>query len=142
MFGVIIAAHANYPTGLYSALKLVGGPMENVLCCDFLEGESSEDIANKIKQALLKLSSYEGIFVLTDIMGGTPFNQAVLISQEMKNVKVLGGVNFAMLYSAATAQGNMDEALENIISEAKNFIGYFGQDDDNSTEEIIDEDGI
>lgn len=130
MYGVIVTAHGNLPTGLKSGLKLVNGEMENVRYCDFLEENTSDDIAKKIQEALNELlTKYEGVFILTDIMGGTPFNQSVLLSQNLKNVKVLGGVNFSMLYSAATSEGNMEVVLADIISDSKEVIGYFGQDD-------------
>ena len=145
MYGVIVTAHGNLPTGLKSGLKLVNGEMENVRYCDFLEENTSDDIAKKIQEALNKLlTKYEGVFILTDIMGGTPFNQSVLLSQNLKNVKVLGGVNFSMLYSAATSEGNMEVVLADIISDSKEVIGYFGQDDNvyQNEEDNLFSDGI
>lgn len=145
MYGVIVTAHGNLPTGLKSGLKLVNGEMENVRYCDFLEENTSDDIAKKIQEALNELlTKYEGVFILTDIMGGTPFNQSVLLSQNLKNVKVLGGVNFSMLYSAATSEGNMEIVLADIISDSKEVIGYFGQDDNvyQNEEDNLFSDGI
>lgn len=141
MYGVIVTAHGILPTGLKSSLKLVNGEMENVRYCDFLEENTSDDIASKIQEALNELLiKYKGVFILTDIMGGTPFNQSVLLSQNKKNVKVLGGVNFNMLYSAATADGDMEEVLADIVSDSKEVIGYFGQDE--IQEDVIFSDGI
>ena len=145
MYGVIVTAHGNLPTGLKSGLKLVNGEMENVRYCDFLEENTSDDISKKIQEALNELlTKYEGVFILTDIMGGTPFNQSVLLSQNLKNVKVLGGVNFSMLYSAATSEGNMEVVLADIISDSKEVIGYFGQDDNvyQNEEDNLFSDGI
>lgn len=74
-------------------------------------------------------------------MGGTPSNQAVLLSQNEKNIKVLGGVNFSMLYAAANAEGNMEVALKDILEESKEVIGYFGQEE-KSNEQTLFSDGI
>lgn len=126
MYGVIVTAHGKLPEGLESALKLVNGEMQNVRYCNFLETYTCEDIAKKINDALNELKDkYEGIFILTDIMGGTPFNQSVILTKNMKNIKVLGGVNFSMLYSASNVEGNMEDALKEIIEESKEVIGYF-----------------
>ena len=139
MYGVIVTAHGSLATGLESALKLVNGEMKNVKYCNFLETYTSEDIKEKIKKAIQELEDYEGIFILTDIMGGTPSNQAVL--QNEKNIKVLGGVNFSMLYAAANAEGNMEVALKDILEESKEVIGYFGQEE-KSSEQTLFSDGI
>ena len=141
MYGVIVTAHGSLATGLESALKLVNGEMKNVKYCNFLETYTSEDIKEKIKKAIQELEDYEGIFILTDIMGGTPSNQAVLLTQNEKNIKVLGGVNFSMLYAAANAEGNMEVALKDILEESKEVIGYFGQEE-KSSEQALFSDGI
>lgn len=134
MYGVIVTAHGNYPTGIYSALKLVGGEFSNVICCDFLETYTPEDIAGEIKSALEKLRDYEGVFILTDIMGGTPFNQSVMLTANRNDVRVLGGVNFAMLYTAATITGDIEQALETVIQESTNLIGYYNSQNQNMNE--------
>lgn len=136
MYGVIVTAHGNLPTGLASSLKLVNGAMKNVRYCDFIETYSSDDIKREIKKALDELlEKYDGVFILTDIMGGTPFNQSVILTQGMDNVKVLSGVNFSMLYSASNAEGSMEQALNDILEESKEVIGYFGQ-------EIVENDNL
>lgn len=35
MNGVILTAHGNFPSGLYSGLKLIAGEMDNVKVVDF-----------------------------------------------------------------------------------------------------------
>lgn len=127
MFGVIVTCHGECATGLYSTLKLVAGEMENVRCCNFLMGEGIEEISSKIKSAICELETknYEGILVLTDIAGGTPFNQAVLLSQDKENIEVLSGANFVMLYTAAISEGKIDDVVQNVLEDAKKSITKF-----------------
>ncbi len=140
MNGVLITAHGNFPSGLYSGLKLIAGEMENVKFVDFLENDGNDGLDKKIKEALYELKKYNNIVILTDIAGGTPFNRSAILTSEMNNVKILAGTNFQMIYTAAFDQTeNIDEYTNIILDAGKEGVTIFelpNNDDDFS------EDGI
>ncbi|WP_100065850.1 PTS fructose transporter subunit IIA [Miniphocaeibacter massiliensis] len=126
MTGVIFSAHGNFASGLYSGLKLIAGEMENIKIVDFLEGDGNDGLDKKLSEALESLKSYNNIIILTDLAGGTPFNRSVLLTQDIKNVRVLSGTNFQMLYTAAfDPTDDINELTKNIIDAGKEGISLF-----------------
>lgn len=137
MYGVIVATHGNYASGLKSTLKLVCGEMENLRTVDYVAEMSVTDLEVKYDEALKELQAYEKIIFLTDIFGGTPFNRAAMKYAGNENIKILAGVNFTLLYSALTADSeDFEEDIAEMIEAAKEEIAEFKpekpvQDDDN-----------
>lgn len=126
MYGVIVATHGNYASGLKSTLKLVCGEMENLRTVDYIAEMSVQDLEAKYDEAMGELKAYEKIIFLTDIFGGTPFNRAAMKYAENKNIKILAGVNFTLVYSALTVDsGDFDEDIAEIIEAAREEIAEF-----------------
>lgn len=137
MYGVIVTAHSNYATGVYSGIKLVAGDMENVKVVDYLENQSYEDLDTNLKIAFDELKDYKKKIFITDLVGGTPFSRSVLNFGSNDDVRVLSGLNFALIYTAMTMEDseNMDEDIKQIIEQGKAGITVYmpvnkKQDDD------------
>lgn len=140
MYGVILASHGNYASGLKSTLKLVCGDMENLRTVDYVAGMSVTELEEEYDKAMDELKVYDKIIFLTDIFGGTPFNRAVMKYSENKNVKVLAGVNFTLLYSALTADAeDFEEDIAEIIEAAKDEIAEFKPEKPAQDDEDFDE---
>ena len=56
-----------------------------------------ENIAKKLTDAMDSLKDCEGIIVLSDLAGGSPFKTAVEIGFPRGNVEVVAGTNLGML---------------------------------------------
>lgn len=138
MKGIIITGHGNFATGLASTLKLVMGEQEKTFFIDFTEELSSNELNRKIENAILELSTDEGILIFTDILGGTPFNESSILATKYSNITVFGGTNMAMLFEAFDIRE--ENEISSIIEEGKNGMGIFTN---NSVDiEDSDEDGI
>lgn len=137
MYGVILTAHGTYAEGLYSGLKLITGESENLRVVNFVEGDGFEDIDGKLQKAIDDLRKYDGILILTDLAGGTPFNRSVMLTENVENAFVFAGMNFQMAYTAANAEDSLDRIESTILEEAKNGIVSFS----NTSDETEDEDG-
>lgn len=46
------------------------------------------------------------MLVFTDLLGGTPFNQSMMIAQDVDNVEVLTGTNLPMVIELLFLRGN------------------------------------
>lgn len=126
MNGVILTAHGNFSSGLYSGLKLIAGEMDNVKVVDFLENDGTEGLDKKLTEALESFKEYDNIIILSDLAGGTPFNRSVLLTNENNNIKVLAGTNFQMLYTAAFEPiDDLEEFSNAIINAGKEGITIF-----------------
>lgn len=137
MYGVILTAHGTYAEGLYSGLKLITGGAENIRLVNFVEGDGFEDIDGKLQKAIDELKTYDGLLILTDLAGGTPFNRSVMLTENLENAFVFAGMNFQMAYTAANAEDGLDSIESLVLEEAKNGIVSFSK----ARGEADDEDG-
>lgn len=97
MIGVILTGHAGFADGVASAVKLIGGDQEKFAVVNFLEEDSGESLAGKLQQAVEELGCQEIVFC-TDLPGGTPFNQSVLLSTKLsQECRVFTGTNLPFL---------------------------------------------
>lgn len=97
MIGLVVTGHGNFATGLTSSLKLIAGEPKNYVAVDFLESYSVEDLERELNKAFDELKDCEGILVLSDLGGGSPFKTAVTIGFPKGNIEVVAGTNLPML---------------------------------------------
>ena len=104
MIGVLVTGHGNFASGLTSSLKLIAGDPENYVAVDFLSEYSVEDLERELTKAFDELKDCEGILVLSDLGGGSPFKTAVTIGYPKGNVEVLAGTNLPMMIEVNMAR--------------------------------------
>lgn len=144
MIGIIVTGHAHFPSGLLSAIELVAGRQENVVGVDFEGGQSSEDLKAALLAAAAGLEGSE-VLVLADLVGGTPFNMAVMMQEAVpdKKIRVLAGVNMAGMVEAVFSRAVV--SFEQLASQVKTAAaeGIASLDDmDGSREEPEFVDGL
>ena len=64
----------------------------------------------------------DGVLVFCDLMGGTPFNQSMMITGAVDNVSVVAGTNLPMLIDlvmARTDSSTLDELVEEAVAMGK-----------------------
>lgn len=114
MIGIIVATHGDFAKGLVQACSMFAGDMECVCCLGLDPGKSIDSFREEMEREMDALDEGDGILVLTDILGGSPFNCAFLLQNE-RHVKVVTGVNLPMLMSALEIRGS--RSLEEVASE-------------------------
>ena len=109
MTGIIVTGHGNYPSGLLSAIELVAGNQEALKAVDFVKGMSRQELEEQLAEAVNSMDTHQ-ILILADLLGGSPFNTSSMLRGKLigKQVKVLAGVNMAMMVEAVFARGIMD----------------------------------
>ncbi len=101
MIGIIVTGHGTFATGLTSGLKLLAGEPSDYELVDFDPEESLEVLTVILKRALDDLTSCEGVLILADLTGGSPYNTAVRLKLGGRNhIEVIGGVNLPILLDA------------------------------------------
>lgn len=127
LIGIIIVGHGEFAKGLISSVDVIAGEQKYLQGVEFRLDYSTEDLENNIKKKIETMKECSGLLFLTDIVGGTPFKTCVLLSQDIKNSKVLSGVNLPILLEAIMQKNTKDiEALkENIIKIGKEGIVSF-----------------
>ncbi|MFV0577924.1 MAG: PTS mannose transporter subunit IIAB [Fusobacterium ulcerans] len=123
MKGIIVTGHGNFASGIESTMKLIMGEQEKTVFIDFKEGMTNIELSENIEKIVKKIGE-KGVLIFTDILGGTPFNEAAMISTKYENIHVFAGLNMAMLFEAIDCREEEIDT-DRILEESKNGMGIF-----------------
>ena len=145
MLGLLVTGHGHFATGLKSSLELIAGAQPNVAFVDFEADHSVEILKDNLAKAFDSLKEYEGVLVLSDLPGGSPFKTAVELKFERPDqaIEVISGTNLPLLIASSTMTSVFDNPVDlsdAMIPEAKDSIVRFELAA--RVEEDFDEDGI
>ena len=97
MIGLLLTGHDQFAGGLLSAINMVAGSQPRIKALSF-EDRHAATYPAKLNAAIGSLrAESNGVIVLTDFMGGTPWNQAMIATQDYSDVAVIAGANVPML---------------------------------------------
>lgn len=97
MYGFILTGHGHFSNGLKSAIDMVAGEVPAFKIVPF-EGSQAGAYGDDLRAAITAMhEETDGVLVFVDLLGGTPFNQSMLISNDLDNVEVVAGTNLPML---------------------------------------------
>ena len=145
MLGLLVTGHGHFATGLNSSLELIAGAQPNVALVDFEADHSIEVLKDNLTKALDSLKEYDGVLVLSDLPGGSPFKTAVELKFERPDqaIEVIAGTNLPLLIASSTMTAVFASPLdlaEAMMPEGKDSIIRFELAA--RVEEESDEDGI
>jgi PTS system N-acetylgalactosamine-specific IIA component len=131
MFGIVITGHGEYATGMANAVKLLTGG-QDVIGINFKANESESDLKKHLNVAVEKFNEYEHIFILCDILGGSPFKNAVTLFNNKENIHILYGINLGIAVELCMQSqlsldfndSNCYKFIEEIVDTGKKQIGY------------------
>jgi len=95
MVGMLIVTHGRLGEGLLDAMQMIAGPQEKVEVISLKEGDSIDELKDKILNAVKTLDDGSGVLVFVDMFGASPSNAAAYLLNE--NVEVITGVSLPML---------------------------------------------
>lgn len=117
MIGFILTGHGHFSTGLKSALDMIAGPQPAFETVPF-EEEAAGQYGDRLREAVSAMRAQtDGVLIFCDLMGGTPFNQSMMITAEQDNVSVVAGTNLPMLIDIVMSRTE-DSAIEDLVDEA------------------------
>lgn len=126
MLGIIVTGHGKFASGIGSGIELIAGPQKKFKLIDFDTGMSPEILHQLFIKAIDELNIDDGIIFLTDLAGGTPFNQAAMIKANNKNVGVIAGVNSPLIIEGLfNREVTVDQFIENSLQSGKSGIVNF-----------------
>ena len=126
MFKIIVSGHGEFASAIEKTLEYIIGKQENIDYVNFNNGMGTIELEEKYRESILKNEDRETLF-LTDLAGGTPFSTAVTLSQNMKNIYVLGGINIPTILAAIEYRDeeSLEKAIVDIINHGKESIVIF-----------------
>ena len=119
-FRIVIAGHGNLPAALLGTAELICGRIPDLAAVGLQPGETPDHFAAELRAAIghasatgrtSERSSGGRVLVLTDLLGGTPFNVATAIGRRSPRVVCLSGTNLAMVVEAAMTDSDLDDAV-------------------------------
>lgn len=139
---IIVTGHGNFASGIESTIKLLAGSINGVKYIDFTGDMNEKDLAEKYQKLLL---TEEKTLFFCDLVGGTPYKQAVVASADKeRTVAVVAGCNVGSLLelglnSSALQAKSISEVATTFVETSKNNTKVFKHVVQN---EQVDEDGI
>ncbi|WP_122646111.1 PTS sugar transporter subunit IIA [Enterococcus mediterraneensis] len=93
---VIVTSHGDFCHGILKSYQMIAGESENFYAVSLTE-EGVKDYSDRLNKVLTELESEE-ILILTDIKGGTPYNESYqyYLTHE-ERVRVVAGMNLPMI---------------------------------------------
>lgn len=107
MFAVILTGHGHFASGLHQAAKQIIGEQPAFQAVDFTEGCSTEQLTQQLEAAIAACDQGDGIVFLSDLLGGSPFRCASLLSMQRTDSQVFTGTNLPMLLELLLARDEM-----------------------------------
>ncbi len=132
---IIIITHGHLAHGIQDTVSMFIPETNNVFYLSF-DGKDLELFDNELIKIM---DDKENTIVLCDIYGGTPFITACK-KIESDNIRVISGINLAMVIEAIVNQDNkdIDKVVELICNTSKESIMCYIQEE--SRENVIGED--
>ncbi|UCF62178.1 MAG: PTS sugar transporter subunit IIA [Anaerolineaceae bacterium] len=119
MVGVLVVAHGEMASGLLDAARMIVGDQEALLALSLQEMEDVEGLMDKVEGAISQVDTGEGVLVLVDLPGASPFNASARIAMQREGIEVVTGVNLPMLAELLVMRdGSSLEELVDIAKEA------------------------
>lgn len=141
MTGIIVTGHAQFAEGVTSSLNLIAGKQQNYDTINY-DGGSTEEYTKKLRDKVDEMFlKCENVLILTDLTGGTPFQMSALMTQELNNVRVVGGINVGFLIEVSMMRNieeDIDALLETVIEHSRESMSVFNLDNLKTSEEPSD----
>ncbi|AQZ45231.1 PTS system, IIA component [Paenibacillus larvae subsp. larvae] len=112
---VLVVSHEGMASGLVKAVRMIIGPQEQLFWLELTEEGGVLPFAAELEARLnsWQKSGQSGL-LFTDLLGGTPMNQAMAVTTKLdltKKVKIISGYNLAIVLEALSIE---DTSFENV----------------------------
>lgn len=119
MIGFVLTGHGQFAPGLKSAVDMVAGEQPNFEVVPFA-GSEAVTFGDDLRTCIAKMrQACDGVLVFVDLLGGTPFNQAIPMTTELDNVTVVTGTNLPMLVELVMTRAFGDPTLDELAERAR-----------------------
>jgi PTS system mannose-specific IIA component len=121
MVGILLLTHA--PLGqafIDAATHVFRGRPERLEAIDVNADQDTVEVRRLASEAICRIDDGSGVLVMTDVMGGTPSNCTLPLSQP-GHVEVVAGISLPMLLRALTYRNDtVDVVVEMALAGGQN----------------------
>lgn len=116
MVRFLLLSHGPLAAGVAGAAEMILGPLDGVQVIGLQPADGPDSLCTAVSEVLDRWAG-EQVMLLTDLLGGTPFNVCFRTFQE-RGMPVLTGLNLPMLLVALTERQRPPAELEPLVLEA------------------------
>jgi fructoselysine and glucoselysine-specific PTS system IIA component len=120
---IILISHGDLSKGMARSAQMIAGENANLSYYGLYPGQHPSEIIMMIKNEAINYKENDFI-VIADILGGSVCNAAMELL-ELKNVKLLSGMNLSLVIEVLLEPSISDKKLNETISNAKEGIKLF-----------------
>jgi mannose/fructose/sorbose-specific phosphotransferase system IIA component len=120
MIGIVLISHGDMAKGLISSAGMLAPDTSQLSALGLWPEDNPDDFQKKLQDAVKEVDTGDGVFILADMLGGTPCNRAAYFIGE--KVRLLTGLSLPMLYSLLTIReegGDLVSIARDILAEAR-----------------------
>lgn len=125
MIGIIVTGHGLFAHGIQKAVERIIGEQVQAAYVDFPIDSSTDILEEQLKQAIEEVNDNDGVVFFTDLLGGTPFRTASLLSQSYNDIEVLTGINLQMTIEMMLERDGQDMTITEFREQAL-ICGHLG----------------
>lgn len=115
MVGILIVSHGRLAEGVLDAMQMIVGEQEAVDYLSLSPNDSVDGLPGRITSVATKLNQGDGVLILTDLFGASPFNASGMATQTSEfPIDVITGFNLGMLIE--TVLGREGKSLSELSS--------------------------
>lgn len=123
MTKIILISHGDLSKAMVKSAQMITGERENLFYYGLYPGEHPYEMINRIKNEA-KNNKKDKFIVIADICGGSVCNAAMELV-ELRNVKLLSGMNLTLIIDVILENDLSDKVLNEKINNAKEGIKLF-----------------
>jgi PTS system mannose-specific IIA component len=129
LVGIIVVSHGTMAEGMLDAARMIVGPLDGILPVSLKEADATEDLMGRIEQAVNQVDSGDGILILVDAFGASPFNASARLAMRRQDIEVISGMNLPMLMELAISRAGMslDEVVKLALEAGSDSIRTLSQ---------------
>ena len=120
MVGIVLISHGDLAKGIISSASMLVPNLENVTSLTLWPDDNPDEFQQKIEAAVKAADTGDGVFILADMLGGTPSNRAMYCLGE--RVRMMTGLSLPMLYSLVNIREETSDLAvlaRDVMAEAK-----------------------
>ncbi|SHK71846.1 PTS system, mannose-specific IIA component [Clostridium cavendishii DSM 21758] len=123
MYKVLVVSHGELCKGFKSAVEMILGSEEDFDIVS-LDNKGVEVFHENLENKIAELKSEnDELLILCDLFGGTPFNKSMIEAVSNEAIKIIAGVNLAMVIEAITNKNrNVEEVVKELVDNSRNSI--------------------
>lgn len=99
MISILVVTHGSMARAIIESSEMLVGKSESLHCLALEPGDNIDVFARYVKSQVKALDDGDGVLILVDLLGGSPFNAVGRNMMEL-HAECLTGLNMSMLLTA------------------------------------------